>query len=122
MVILSVHPSRWSSDTLSAQRRDFNDVLCSAIDDTIVEALGRDALVSLYERLKAEYAVTYGELPYRTETIYKILESTYGIVGAKSLGNDIAQKLYAKLGLPFYSHEGYTLPDYIELAKSNPSK
>jgi hypothetical protein len=103
---------------LTNQRHDFNDVLRSAIDDTIVEALGRDALASLYERLKTDYSVTREELPYRTETIYKILETSYDIVGAKTVGNRIAQKLYAKLGLPFYSHEGYTLPDYIELAKT----
>lgn len=97
---------------------DFNSILCSAIDDTIIDVLGRKVLESLYEVLETKYDITRQELPYRTETMYKILETTFGVVGAKTVGTRIAQKFYAKLGLPFHDHDGYALLDYVEAAKT----
>jgi len=102
---------------LSTYGRDFNDLLCSAIDDTIIELLGTSVLNALYSSLEARYDVKRLELPYRTETMYQLLETDYGVFGAKTIAVTIAQKFYKKLGLVFHSHEGYTLPDYIEAAK-----
>jgi len=103
---------------LNTSARDFNDILCSAIDDTIVEVLGHRVLDTLYEVLRSKYGVTRDELPYRTETIYQILENTFAVRGAKTIGTHIAQKLYTKLGLTFHNHDGYTLLDYVEEAKA----
>jgi len=97
---------------------NFNDMLSSAIDDTIREALGQSVLNDLYANLRSKYDIGREELPYRTETIYEILENMVEVVGAKSIGPMIAERFYRKLGLPFYSHEGYTLPDYIQTAKT----
>ena len=104
--------------TLSTRmHRDFNDTLCLAIDDTIVEVLGRAVLDALYDVLETKYAITRDELPYRTETLYEILETTFGVHGAKTIGTHIAQKFYTKLGLMFHAHDGYSLLDYVEDAK-----
>ena len=103
---------------MSTSRRDLNDLLCAAIDDTIIELLGKAVLDALYSSLDARYAVRRFELPYRTETLYQLLETGFGVFGAKTVGVSIAQKFYKKLGLTFHSHEGYTLPDYIEAAKT----
>jgi uncharacterized membrane protein len=101
---------------------DFNTTLCSAIDDTIVEVLGHTVLDTLYVVLKTKYSVTRDELPYRTETMYQILETTFGVRGAKTVGTHIARKFYTKLGLSFYEHQGYTLLDYVEEAKAKLAK
>ena len=50
--------------------------------------------------------------------MYKILETTFGVVGAKTVGTHIAKKFYAKLGITFYDHDGYSLLDYVEAAKT----
>lgn len=99
-------------------RLDLNDLICSAIDDTIIEVLGRKVLDALYQVLETKYSVTREELPYRTETVYNILETTFGVFGAKTLGTCIARKLYAKLGFQFHDHDGYSLLDYVEAAKA----
>jgi hypothetical protein len=54
--------------------------------------------------------------------MYKILETTYGVVGAKTVGTSIARKLYAKLGIQFHDHDGYSLLDYVEATKTKLSK
>jgi len=95
----------------------FNETLCSAIDETIVEVLGKAVLVALYSVLENRYAITRDELPYRTDTLFQVLETTFGVRGARTVGNHIAQKLYRKLGLIFHDHESYTLLDYVDDAK-----
>ena len=96
---------------------DFNATLCSAIDETVVEVLGDGVLVALYSVLEHRYAITRDELAYRTDTLFQVLETTFGLRGAKTVGSRIAQKLYRKLELPFHDRESYTLVDYVEDAK-----
>ena len=93
-------------------------MLSSAIEDTIREVLGQSVLHDLYANLKGKYDVSREELPYRTETVYAILENTFGVIGARSIGPSIAERFYAKLGLAFHNHEGYTLLDYVQIAKA----
>ena len=97
--------------------RDFM-LLSSAINDTIQEFLGRKGLKALLNLLRANYDVTVDELSYRTETLYHVLETSYGIVGPRTIGVDIARKMYSKLGLTFHANEGFTLVDYVQEAKS----
>ena len=103
--------------TLHPNPVDFNETLCSAIDKTIVEVLGDAVLVALYSVLEHRYAITRDELAYRTDTLFQVLETTFGLSGAKNVGNRIAQKLYRKLELPFHDRESYALLDYVEDAK-----
>ena len=115
----TVRNSHSARVTLSASgHQDFNEVLCSAIDETIVEVLGQKVLTALHTVLEQKYDITRNELPYRTETVFRVLEITFGVYGAKTVGKHIAQRFYGKLGLMFHSHEGYTLLDYVEDAKT----
>ena len=43
---------------LGTNAPDFNDTLCSGIDDTVVEVLGRKVLETLYMVLATKYGVT----------------------------------------------------------------
>jgi len=97
---------------------DFNHILCSTIDETTRELLGPRVLAALHEELRTKYDIGSDEIPYRTETIYRILESKFGVVGAKTIGPLMAERFYAKLGLGFHNHEGYSLLDYVQAAKS----
>lgn len=95
-----------------------SETLSSAIDDTLREFLGVERRDKLYHDLRSEYDVTREELPYRSETLYQVLEADLGVIGAKTLGTTIAQKFYAKLGLSFHRHDSYTLDDYVEAVKT----
>ena len=103
---------------IAQNTRDLNGAISSAIDATIVDVLGAASLITLYDELRGQYSITRDELPYRTETLYKVLEDAFGIFGAKTLGSVIARTLYVNQGLVFENHDGYSLPDYVEFAKS----
>ena len=75
-------------------------------------------LNTVYDVLRTKYNVTRDELPYRTETLYQILERTFEVVGAKTIGTAIAKKFYTKLGFTFHKHDSYTLLDYVQDAKT----
>ena len=105
-------------ETVTRRTREFNENVQLAVERTIVEVLGAEALESIVKILQEEYDVSRDELPYRSETLYRVLEEKYEVFGAKTLGTVIARKLYASLGLEFETHDGYSLTDYIELAKS----
>jgi hypothetical protein len=107
---------------LGTTQPDFSDTLCSAIDETILEVLGHTARDTLYAVLKTKYDISRDELPYRTEAMYHVLETNFGVFGAKTVGPQIARKFYKKLGLTFYEHQAYTLVDYVEDAKTKLSK
>jgi len=100
--------------------RDFNQTLSLAISETLVEVLGRNHVRSVYSILLEQYSITLDELPYRLETLYEVLENTFGIFGAKTLGSVIAEKFFEKEMLVFENHDGFSLTDYVEIAKSKP--
>ena len=105
-------------ETVTRRTVEFNDKLQSAVERTIVEVLGVGALASIIVTLREKYDVSRDELPYRSETLYRVLEENFEVFGAKTLGSVIARKLYASLGLDFETHDGYSLPDYAQTAKS----
>ena len=102
---------------LSPPEPDFNGKLRAAIDETIIDLLGKSVLAALQDHLLKHYAVTPDEIPYRLDTMFESLERVFGVTGARTIGWTIARKLYLKIGLPFVEHENYRLEDYIEDAK-----
>ena len=44
---------------------NFNEAICSSIDETITEVLGSMVLNTIYDVLRTKYDVTRDELPYR---------------------------------------------------------
>ena len=83
-----------------------------------MEALGADTLRSVLTVLRDRFDVGRDELPYRLESLYRILESDFEVYGAKTIGPEIARKFYDLLGLQFQAHDGYSLSDYVQAAKS----
>jgi len=105
-------------ETVTQLTREFNEIVQVAVERTVAEVLGAMALESIVKVLRDQYDVSRDELPYRSETLYRVLEENYDVFGAKTLGTVIARKLYSSLGLEFETHDGYSLTDYIEMAKS----
>jgi hypothetical protein len=101
----------------SPEIRVFNATVCQAIDQTVEELMGTQVLKSLYKLLSDKYDIDRDELPYRLETMYLVLESVFGMRGARTIGKRIAQKLYKKVDLSFIDQPECALEDYITQAK-----
>ena len=99
------------------RHQDFNDAMTDAIDDCIRELFSPQVLEQLHNILLERYDVTRNELPYRLETVYKILTNVFGMRGADTIGRMIVRRLYQKLGLQFDESPGLSLMDYVEIAK-----
>lgn len=96
---------------------EFNEKVHQAIDEALSEMLGQTVLHALYTHLRNQYDISRDELPYRLETLYQVLGNIFGVVGAKTIGNDVARKLYHMLDLNFTQTSNFTLKDYIDQAK-----
>lgn len=96
---------------------EFNIVLLEAIDRGISDVLGPNVLQSLYDGLARTHSITRDELPYHLETCFEVLQNVFGVRGAKTIGRNIAHRLYEKLGFDFEDIPYHSLNDYIESAK-----
>jgi DNA-binding MarR family transcriptional regulator len=92
-------------------------VFLEAVDEVISEILGHDVLGSLYVALEKQYDVTKDEIPYRMDTVYKILREIFGVQGSTTLTERIVRRLYENLNLEFEEVDGLQLMDYVEIAK-----
>ena len=88
-----------------------------AIDGVICGITGPDVLSSLHTYLETQYGITPDELPYRTDTLFEILEQAFGVLSAKALTKSIAREVYYRHNIDFRVIDGYTLQDYLEEAK-----
>jgi hypothetical protein len=96
---------------------DLNSALRQAIDETIFVLLGQSVLESLYRVLDEKYSVASDELPYRLDTMFQVLENTFGLRGSGTIERAITRSFYWKIGLQLKETEGYKLQDYVEEAK-----
>jgi hypothetical protein len=88
-----------------------------AIDNAIFTILGRQVLKAIYDSLKEHHDISGEEIPYRLDTVFKMLEGTFGYQGAITLGRVIAKRVYARMGLQFRELPDYELQDYLDQAK-----
>ncbi|MGA3110177.1 MAG: hypothetical protein ABSD99_12140 [Candidatus Bathyarchaeia archaeon] len=102
-----------------AQRthKEFNNEVKLAIDNALYTILGQQVLKAVYESLRVHHGITSDEIPYRLDTLFKTLESTFGYQGAITLGRVIAKRVYARMGLQFRELPDYELQDYLDQAK-----
>jgi len=97
---------------------DLSEKLRAAIDEAIIDLLGRGVLEALHEHLRDEYSVSPEEIPHRLDTLSESLELVFGEV-AKTIEWAIARDFYVKTGLEFVENKEYGLRDYVELAKKS---
>jgi len=102
---------------LAFSQKEFNREVQRAIDSVICGISGPDVLSSLHAYLETQYGITPDELPYRTDTLFEILEQAFGVLGAKALTKSIAREVYYRHNIDFRAIDGYTLQDYLESAK-----
>ncbi|MGA2783787.1 MAG: hypothetical protein ABSF09_03710 [Candidatus Bathyarchaeia archaeon] len=98
-------------------RHDFNEIFYEAIVEVVTELLGSSVLEALLVALEKFHGIHRDELPYRLDTVYILLEQTFGVPSAKIIGMRTVHRLYAKLSIPFTEQPDYSVVDYVNLAK-----
>jgi proline racemase len=81
------------------------------------ERFGREVLRSFYIALKKEYDITRDEIPYRVETVNKMLGDVFGIRELTTISKSIGYRLGEKLDVKLEEVDGLQLMDYIKLTK-----
>jgi hypothetical protein len=99
--------------------KEFNAEVKTAIDSTIEAVLGPKVLDTLYDALKQHYSIESDEAPYRLDTLFSVLENTFGFQGSRTISRAIARRVY---GLKFRELPNYRLQDYLDLAKKELDK
>jgi hypothetical protein len=98
-------------------RRDFNAVFYEAIVEVMTELLGSQVLEALLNALEKFHNIHRDEIPYQLDTTYALLEQTFGIPSARTIGMRIVKRLYKKLSIPFIEQPDHSVVDYVNLAK-----
>jgi hypothetical protein len=92
-------------------------MLVSALDQALSDVLSAKVLQSVYAYLRDKHDLTREEVPYRLDTYFSVLESAFGVKGARTIGRLAARILYTRLNLQFEDDPDFTLKDYLEQAK-----
>jgi len=104
-----VHPAE--------RKREFNEILIEAIDETITVLLSQGVAKALYDHLQATYSISRDEIPSKLDILLSTLEKTFGATSSRTISKVIARELYARLSLTFYDNPGRTFLEYVEDAK-----
>jgi len=94
-------------------RRDFNDLLVDAIDETLSEVLGHRVNQVFWYHFQAFLGINRDEMPQHLDTLFTALNTVFG-VGGETIGRRIIRKLYAKGKVPLNYTDGRPLLEYIE--------
>lgn len=98
-----------------APSRDVADNLALAVDEALLVP-GEIVSAAIYERVERSYQLRREEIPTKLETFHRALQELLG-KSAKVIERLIVKNLYRRLDLNFNEHDGWTLVDYVNLAK-----
>ena len=91
--------------------------LVLAVDEALLVP-GEIVKTAIYERVERSYQLRRGEIPEKLETFHRALRDLLG-EGGKVMEMLIVRNLYRRLGLSFEKHDGRTLVDYVNHAKTS---
>lgn len=111
------HPVEKSSVPDSAKREDklcrLNDLLLSAVDETLKQVFKEVGAKVIYDFIENKYNLKLEEVVGKPEDFSAGLETLLGSA-APVIEKVILQNLYGKLELKFVEKEGYEFSDYIK--------
>ena len=96
-------------------------LLLEAIDQVLVDLLGRRAREAIYDHLERRCYMARDEVPQRLDEFCDILHVNFG-KGGTTIERTIAKRFYSKLEKKFIDYPGYGLVDYVEKASSQPGQ
>jgi len=101
---------------------EFYATFVEATEETINELLGASVLDALYATLSRKHDITREEVPYRLDTVFSVLETVFGVKGARTIGRSIVRRFYAKLNVEFKEDHDHPLEDYLKIAQRELAK
>jgi hypothetical protein len=104
-------------DSLSDNIEKFNEILLTSVDKTITEVLSPEVCAAFYAHLRGKYNITRDEIPYRLDSLYKILDEIFGPKPARTIERQIAKHLCAEFNIHFVDAPDSTLQRYVHKAK-----
>jgi hypothetical protein len=96
-------------------------LLLEAIDQALVDLLGRRARESIYDHLERKCYMARDEVPQRLGEFCDVLHANFGKAG-RTIERTIAKRFYSKMERKFVDYPGYGLADYVERVSSHPSQ
>jgi len=94
---------------------ELEETLLQAVDEALLIP-GEIVRTAIYERIERSYQVRREEIPEKLETFHRALQELLG-AGGKVMEKLIVKSLCRRLKLSFTEHDGWTLVDYVNLAK-----
>ncbi len=92
---------------------DFDNVLVQSIDEAVRSLFSQQVVDSLRINLRTKRSLSEKDLPANLQVLSIVLRKYFGL-GAQTIENTIAQRLYANCGVEFQRNEDYQLTDYVE--------
>lgn len=105
--------------------KDFNEILCICINETLGGILGLVARDAIYLNLLSKFSVTREELPTHLDNLLAILEENFGQAATRTISRAIARRLYSEVQVDFIDRPEFNLDSYVREVKSislKPSK
>ena len=105
-------------EAVEMQESEFNSALLDSIDQTLTDVFSPEVKEMLYRYLETKVGIVRRALPSRLDGLGSVLSTLFGPKGNSVLERTIAKRLYSKIGLRFIEKPSYTLPNYVEDAKT----
>jgi hypothetical protein len=96
-------------------------LLLEAIDQELIDLLGRRAKEAIYDHLERKCYMARDEIPQRLSEFSEIFHANFGKAGT-TIERTIVRRFYSKLEKRFIDYPGYGLVDYVEKASSQPAQ
>jgi hypothetical protein len=94
------------------------DLLSESISEALTDLLGNRVREAIYDCMERKYFFVRNEIPEHLDSLFALLEGTFGVGGKKVIGRTIAKKVYAKLDWEFVSLPNLEFADYLERIKT----
>jgi hypothetical protein len=110
--------ARFNLSTNHDGPKTLTNLLSESVSETLTELVGSHAREAIYDYMERKHSVSRDEIPEHLDSLFTVLEDTFGVEGKKVIGRIIAEKVYAKLDWEFESFPNLEFADYMERIKT----
>ncbi|MGD0690693.1 MAG: hypothetical protein ABSA50_13130 [Candidatus Bathyarchaeia archaeon] len=94
------------------------NLLSDSISEVLTDLVGSRAREAIYDYMERKHSVGRNEIPEHLDSLFTLLEGTFGVGGTKVIGRIIAKKVYAKIDWKFEPLPNLEFADYMERIKT----
>lgn len=112
------HPETRINPTKHGERKALTNLLSDSISEALTDLLSSRTREAIYDYMERKHFVLRNEIPEHLDSLFTLLEGTFGVGGKKVIGRTIAKKVYAKLDWEFESLPNLEFADYMKRIKT----